>query len=208
MKIKDPISGFSHLFGAILTIIGTIFLLTKTSSTIELVSCLIFGISAFVLYSSSAIYHLFGKPEDEISFTRKMDHASIYLLIAGTYTPMCTILVNNTLSLIILITIWTLAIIGISTIFLKFFWKIMPRWASTGIYILMGWISVILLYSMRSFPEVIFWIITGGIFYTIGSVIYIIKKPNISKHFGFHELFHIFILLGTISHFIAIFKIF
>lgn len=208
MKIKDPISGFSHLFGSILAIIGTIILLSKTSILSEQLSCLIFGLSAFIMYSASTIYHLFGKPAEEISFTRKLDHASIYLIIAGTYTPMCVCLINNTLSLIVLIVVWILALIGISTIFFKFFWKYLPRWASTGLYILMGWLSIILIYSMRFYPEIIAWILIGGVFYTIGAIIYIIKKPNISKNFGFHELFHIFILLGTISHFIAIFKIF
>jgi len=208
MNIKDPISGFSHLIGVILSIFGTILLLSKTTDLASQISCLIFGLSIFILYSSSTIYHLFGKPAEEISFTRKMDHASIYLLIAGTYTPICTLLINNTLSWIILIIIWLLTIVGMSTVFFEFFWKFFPRWASTGIYALMGWISIILIYSLRFYPDIMIWLFIGGFSYSLGGIIYAIKKPNITKEFGFHELFHIFILLGTISHFICVFKIF
>ncbi|MFA7141706.1 MAG: hemolysin III family protein [Candidatus Paceibacterota bacterium] len=201
IKIKDPISGFSHLLGVILSVVGTFFLLKESVS----ISFLIFGLTSFILYSASTIYHLFGKPASEISYLRKIDHASIYLLIAGTFTPFCVLLIKGTLGIIVLILIWTLAIIGSTTMFINAFWKYFPRWASTGLYILMGWIGLVLIYPMRLYPNLLFWILIGGIFYTIGAVIYAIKKPNPFKGFGFHELFHIFVLLGTISHFIAVY---
>lgn len=207
IKIKDPVSGFSHLIGAILTIAATFFLLINAKNTEEIICFLFFGITAFILYTSSTIYHLFGKPASEIGYLRKIDHASIYLLIAGTFTPFCILVVNNTLGLIILIVVWILAIIGTTAMFFNSFWKHFPRWAATGLYVLMGWIAVFMIYPMRFYPDILLWIFIGGLFYTIGAVIYAIKKPNLFKGFGFHELFHIFVLLGTISHFIAIYLI-
>lgn len=207
IKIKDPVSGFSHLLGAILSIIGTYFLLANSKTIEETVCFLIFGISSFLLYSSSTNYHLFGKPASEIGYLRKIDHASIYFLIAGTFTPFCVLIIENPLGLIILITTWVLAIIGASAVFINSFWKHFPRWASTGLYLLMGWVSVFLMYPLRVYPLILSLLLLGGLFYTIGAVIYAIKKPNLFKGFGFHELFHIFVLLGTITHFFAIYLI-
>lgn len=204
-KIKDPFSGFSHLVGAILIIIGTFFLLVNAKALKEIICFLCFGITALILYGASTLYHLFGKPASEISSLRKVDHASIYLLIAGTFTPFCILLVDNIFGLIILIIVWLLAISGITATFFDSFWKHLPRWASTGLYILMGWIGALIIYPLRHYPFILLWIFIGGAFYTIGAVIYIIKKPNPFKGFGFHELFHILVLLGTASHFIAIY---
>jgi len=207
IKIKDPVSGFSHLVGVVLSVMGSYFLLANAQNTAQIICFLIFGLTAFILYSTSTLYHLFGKPASEISILRKLDHASIYFLIAGSFTPFCFLVVKGILGLVILILIWILAIIGTAAVFINSFWKHFPRWASTGLYILMGWIAILLVYPMRSYPDILFFVFIGGLFYTLGAVIYIIKKPNLFPGFGFHELFHIFVLLGTISQFIAIYKI-
>jgi hemolysin III len=206
IKIKDPVSGFSHLIGVILSIVGTYILLINAQNIEQIICFLVFGITAFILYGASTIYHLFGKPASEIGALRKLDHASIYFLIAGTFTPFCILTIKGTLGLIILILIWVLAIIGAAAMFINSFWKHFPRWASTGLYILMGWIAVLLIYPMRFYPDILFFLFFGGFFYTLGAIIYIIKKPNLFPSFGFHELFHIFVLLGTFFHFIAIYK--
>ena len=207
IKIKDPVSGFSHLVGAILSIVGTYFLLINAQGTEQIICFLIFGITSFVLYTASTIYHLFGGPDFEVGVLRKIDHASIYLLIAGTFTPFCILIVKGIWGMATLTFVWVLAIIGTTAMFLNSFWKHFPRWAATGLYLLMGWIAVLIIYPMKMYPIMLLWIFIGGIFYTIGAVIYAIKKPNLFKGFGFHELFHIFVLLGTISHFVAIYKI-
>ena len=207
IKIKDPVSGFSHLVGVILSIVGTYFLLINAQSTEQIICFLIFGITSFVLYTASTIYHLFGGPDSEVGILRKIDHASIYLLIAGTFTPFCILIVKGIWGMTTLTLVWVLAIIGTTAMFLNSFWKHFPRWAATGLYLLMGWIAVLIIYPMKMYPIMLLWIFIGGIFYTIGAVIYAIKKPNLLKGFGFHELFHIFVLLGTISHFVAIYKI-
>jgi hemolysin III len=161
-----------------------------------------------MLYSSSGLYHLFGKKAEEIDIFRKIDHAMIYILIAGTYTPLCLVALKGTFGIISFIVIWILAGFGISTVFFKKFWSKMPRWGATGIYILMGWISVFLIYPLSKVVPLgaILWIGIGGIFYTVGAVIYAMKKPNPFKGFGFHEIFHILVLLGTASHFWCILK--
>lgn len=207
IKIKDPVSGFSHLIGVILSIIGSYFLLINAHNMAQIICFLIYGITAFILYSASTLYHLFGKPASEISILRKLDHASIYILIAGSFTPFCFLVVKGILGSVILILVWVLAIIGTATVFINSFWKYFPRWASTGLYVLMGWIAILLIYPMRIYPDMLLWVFVGGLFYTIGAIIYAIKKPNLFPGFGFHELFHIFVLLGTISQFIAIYKI-
>lgn len=211
MKIKDPISGYSHLLGAILSIIGTITLTItclKSNQNEKIIPFLIFGLSMIMLYSSSGLYHLFGKKAEEVDIFRKIDHAMIYVLIAGTYTPLCLIGLQGLFGTISIIIVWILAGFGVSTVFFKKFWSKIPRWGSTGIYILMGWISIFLIYPLsQKLPiEAITWIFIGGIFYTTGAIIYALKKPNIIKGFGFHEIFHIFVLLGTISHFWFVFK--
>lgn len=211
MKIKDPISGISHLIGAILSIIGTVFLLYaayEQNDLTKIVSFFIFGGSMIFLYVSSANYHLFGHSPEEVDIFRKIDHAMIYILIAGTYTPFCLIALKNAWGISMMITIWALAAGGISTVFFKSFWTKVPRWFATGLYMGMGCLSFILIYPLFKAIGIkaIIWLLIGGVFYLTGAVIYAQKKPNISKAFGFHELFHIFVLLGTLSHFYGIYK--
>jgi hemolysin III len=211
MKIKDPISGISHLIGALLSLFGTIVLLYfayQQQDVIKIVSFFIFGFSMLFLYTSSAIYHLFGHSPEEVDVFRKIDHAMIYILIAGTYTPFCLIALKGVWGMSTLITIWVLATAGTSTVFFKSFWTKVPRWFATSLYLFMSWLVVIVIYPLYKATnmETILWLLIGGFFYTVGAVIYAKKKPNISKDFGFHEIFHVLVLLGTMSHFWGIYK--
>ena len=201
LKVKDPVSGYSHLAGALMFLAGTVLLVKKAGDIRETISFLIFGFSTILLYLASALYHLFGAPAEKISYTRKLDHALIYLLIAGTFTPFCLVLVRGILGWTVFVSVWVIAAVGTTAIFFDSFWKKMPRWASTGLYLLMGWIAVALIYPLRTKPTVIAFIAAGGIFYTIGAIIYVLKKPNLNKYVGFHELFHFFTLAGTFAHF-------
>lgn len=210
MKIKDPVSGYSHAGGALLALVGTVVLIAtciQNNQLEKVFPCLIFGISMIMLYASSGFYHLFGKSAEEIDIFRKIDHAMIYVLIAGTYTPLCLIGLHGILGIVTTISIWLVGIFGISTVFFKKFWTKMPRWGSTGIYLLMAWISLGIIYPLSKNVPIgtIWWLLIGGVFYTVGAVIYAQKKPNICKGFGFHEIFHIFVLLGTICHFWCIY---
>lgn len=208
MKIKDQFSGFSHLLGLILSIVGTIILIYNSTNLNQAIAFLIFGLSMILLYASSATYHLFGHSPEEVDLFRKIDHAMIYILIAGTYTPFCLIALDGLWGIISMIVIWTLAILGISTVFFKSFWTKVPRWFATFLYVLMGWLSMAIIYPLYlsvGLPLIIY-LLLGGLFYSVGAVIYAIKKPNIIEGFGFHEIFHIFVLLGTITHFIGIYN--
>ena len=205
-KIKDPVSGFSHLIGVFLSLAGTIALALKAQNPVQLAAFLIFGIAATLLYSASAGYHLLGASSEKIGLARKFDHAFIYVLIAGTFTPFCLVLINNFWGIAFFICIWILAGIGFASTFSPSFWKLLPRWAYTGLYLLMGWFGLLLLYPLRKHPVAAAFLILGGIFYSIGAIIYARKKPNPNKTIGFHELFHFFVLAGTLTHFYCIYQ--
>lgn len=208
--MREPINGFTHLVGALLSFIGLLALVIKTAlqgpSTIDLIAVIIFGISMILLYSASATYHLVVSSDKVISFLRRIDHAMIFLLIAGSYTPFCLIALKGITGWILFSIIVTIAIIGIS---FKLIWFNCPRWLSTCIYVLMGWIAIFLMGPLKKAlsSQGLSLLIIGGIFYTIGAVIYA-TKPNFlkSKYLGYHEIFHIFIMFGTLTHFLCVFK--
>lgn len=208
--IREPINGFTHLGGAILSFIGLLALVIKvaltSASAIDITAVIIFGISMILLYSASATYHLVMASDKVIAFLRKIDHSMIFILIAGSYTPFCLIALKENRGWILFTIVASIAVCGV---LFKMVWFNCPRWISTSIYVGMGWISVFIikpLYSVVSF-EGVFLLVLGGIFYTIGAVIYAIKPSALKfKNLGFHEIFHIFILLGSLCHFISVFE--
>lgn len=206
--LREPVNALTHLFGALLSIIGTIILLNYSRlplTPVTIISILIFGMSLVMLYTTSGIYHLVYTTDAILLKLRKLDHAMIFILIAGSYTPFCLLALDGIWKWSIIITVWSLAIIGI---LLKMLWMNMPRWLSTSFYIGMGWIALFALkplYDSLSLGGFVF-LLLGGVMYTIGGIIYATKKPNFSPNFGFHEIFHIFVLLGSFCHYWAIFK--
>ena len=209
-SVREPINAYTHLFGAGLSIIGTIFLFIYGGkglplTTTAIVSIIIFGLSLTALYTASGIYHAVNANEAILLRLKKLDHSMIFMLIAGSYTPFCLLTLSGLWQLTILILVWSLAIIGI---LLKIFWINMPRWVSTSFYIGMGWVAVLALNPLTKALSIggIVWLALGGIMYTIGGIIYGLKKPNFSTKFGFHELFHIFVLLGSACHYWCIFN--
>lgn len=208
-NFRDPGSALSHLIGAIISVVGLGLLLytsISNNNAREIVSFSIFGASLILLYTASSVYHIVKGSDKVIKVLRKIDHSMIYVLIAGTYTPICLILLRGKLGYTMLSVIWILAIIGIIT---KIFFINIPRWIYTAIYIIMGWIVVLAVIPLSKAASIkaVLWLFVGGVFYTIGGVIYALKKPNfIPKWLGFHEIFHIFILLGSISHFVFIYN--
>ncbi|MDD4678016.1 MAG: hemolysin III family protein [Tissierellia bacterium] len=206
---KEITSALTHLGGAIFGVIGLILLLNiavKSSSLITIASFLVFGLSVIFLYSTSCVYHFIDSSKKKAKLImRKLDHIMIFVLIAGTYTPICLLVLNKDIGYKLLFVVWSITIIGA---FIKIFWINAPRWVSSGLYIGMGWISIFvfmpLVKSMA--PGGLFWLSLGGLLYTVGGVIYGLKKPNIDKPwFGFHELFHLFVLAGTFCHFIMMY---
>lgn len=203
VKIKDPVSGFSHLFGAIASTVGLVFLIIYASlfgeGAWDIVSFTIFGVGLILLYTFSSLYHLLNLGEKGTRVFRKFDHIMIYVLIAATYTPICLGPLRGGWGWSIFGVVWGLAVIGT---FLTIFWINAPRWLTTSIYLAMGWTVIVAAYpmitifsSLNALPSLL-WLLAGGIFYTIGGVLYGLKWPHFkNKYFGFHELFHIFILL-------------
>lgn len=213
-KIKDPVSGISHLIGAVLSVIGLVFLIVYSAKYGEgawdVVSFTIFGVGLILLYTFSTLYHMLNIGERGTRVFRKFDHMMIYVLIAASYTPICLGPIRGPWGFSILGVVWGLAILGI---ILTAVWLQAPRWLTTSIYIAMGWLVIVMAYPLlKTFKELnalysLIWLLVGGIFYTIGGVVYGLKKaPFTTKHFGFHEIFHIFVLFGSICQYWFIFR--
>ncbi|NLV81721.1 MAG: hemolysin III family protein [Synergistaceae bacterium] len=206
---REPASGFSHLVGAILSVVALISLLhvgISNRDVWQIVSFSIFGTSLILLYSASTIYHLVNSTEKVVDILQKIDHSMIFVLIAGTYTPICLTLLRGSLGFWLLSLVWSCAVFGI--LFKMFFFNI-PRVLYTGIYLLMGWIAVFIVVPLYNAggARSILWLLAGGLFYTAGGVIYAIQKPNIFPSWlGFHELFHVFVILGSTAHYVMILR--
>jgi len=154
-----------------------------------------------LLYTASTLYHALNLPKNKIEILQKIDHMMIYVLIAGTYTPVCLTALRGVWGWSLFACIWSIAVIGI---LLKIFWFNAPRWLSTLFYIGMGWMVIIAFVPLVNAisPQGLNWLVAGGLLYTIGGIIYATKWPKINlKYFGFHELFHLFVLGGSICHF-------
>lgn len=205
---RDPVSSISHLIGAIGFSAGTVMLFFRAmlhghTSATQVFALALFGFSLVALYSASALYHFSTATASEVFRLRKLDHSMIYILIAGTYTPVLLSYAKVPAGAWLTLAIWLLALAGI---FVKLCWFWAPRWLSTGFYLFMGWFILFdPLVFTRMEPGALILLISGGVFYTTGGLIYGLKKPNFSKPFGFHELFHIFVLLGSLFHFLMVF---
>lgn len=204
---REPISSYTHYFGALLAVIGTFALLYKSiviteASMKTILSVTVFGLSMILLYLASGTYHYVSGSDEVIRMMRKVDHSAIYLLIAGTYTPIFLNVFSQPKGIYLTVAIW---VIGLAGIAVKLLWLEAPRWLYTLAYILMGWFILVDLKSFFLLPTgAIALTFLGGFFYTTGAVFYILKKPNLGR-FGFHDVFHLFILAGTISHFFMVY---
>ncbi|MCC6260250.1 MAG: hemolysin III family protein [Anaerolineales bacterium] len=204
-KFREPVNSLTHWGGAVLALAGLIALLIVGWDTpTKIISLAVYGVSLILLFSASATYHMVRVKDKALEIFRKIDHSAIYLLIAGTYTPFCVNAFEGFWKWGMLSVIWSLAIIGIVV---KIFYIKAPRWLNAGIYVVMGWFSVLAAGQMLSaLPTWVFvWLLIGGIIYTLGAIVYATKifnfKPGV---FGFHEVWHIFVLLAAAAHFVAV----
>jgi len=198
---EERINVVSHAIGLLLSIVALILLVVKTvryGEIIHIISAMIYGVSLILLYTASTLYHQSTK-ERLRKRLNVFDHASIFVLIAGSYTPFLLIALNGTLGFRFFAFIWIAAIIGV---ILKLFFFGKYEILSTIMYVIMGWVIVFVMKSLMSnVPEAgIYWLWIGGVLYTLGAIIYSIKKVKMN-----HAIFHIFVLLGSISHFISIY---
>jgi len=204
-KLREPVNSITHWIGAMLALVGLIALLIIGWSTpAKVISLAIYGVSLIAMFSASATYHMVRVKDKALEIFRKIDHSAIYLLIAGTYTPFCVNAFEGFWKWGMLSIIWSLALIGI---IVKVFYIRAPRWLNTGIYLVMGWLCVGAAGQMLvALPVWVFgWLIAGGVIYTLGAIVYITKIFNfVPGVFGFHELWHIFVLLAAAAHFVAV----
>ena len=201
--VRDPGSAATHFLGFLIVIPVFVVLLREAflqASIAHLIGFSIFGLSLLLLYGASTVYHTLVVSEEKQFLLGQIDHIMIFVLIAGTYTPICLISLQGVWGSVLLVLIWILAAMGILW---KMVWMQAPRWLSTALYVFMGWLAVIALVPLK---QAVDWngirvLLYGGVMYTVGAVIYALKKPNPNwKHFGFHEIFHVFVLLGSGFH--------
>ncbi|QNR20763.1 hemolysin III family protein [Exiguobacterium sp. Helios] len=207
--MREPINGLTHLGGAVFAFIGLLALVIKASlergAGLPIVAAIIFGVSMIALYAVSATYHMVLASDRAIATWRRLDHSMIYLLIAGSYAPFCLISLNGPTGWVLFSIVMLIAVFGIT---FKLVWFNSPRWLSTTLYIGMGWIMVFAITPLAEVlsPVGIGLLFLGGIFYTIGGIIYGLKPRVLSfKHLGFHEIFHVFVLLGSLAHFLCVY---
>ena len=208
-KLREPINSITHFVGAGLSFIALIAMLVKVAisdpSVISILSVTIFGISLTLLYATSGTYHGIISTEKVIKFFQKLDHSMIFILIAGSYAPFCLISIGNKFGFTMFLIMITLAIVGI---IFKLCWFNCPCWVDSVMYIGMGWIALFMIKPLAAIlPGIsLFWLVLGGILYTIGGIIYATKSKKLTiGNWGFHEIFHIFILIGSLSHFICVY---
>ena len=203
--LREPVNGLSHLAAAVVALAGVIALLVTGRSTVgKEISLLIYGCTLVLLFSASATYHLVKGSPRLLGVLRKVDHAAIYLLIAGSYTPFCYNMFSGFWQWGLLAIVWSLALVGV---ILKIFFIKAPRWLNATIYLVLGWLVILAVREMLAVLPLgaLIWLLAGGLLYTLGAVIYATKIFDfIPGRFGFHEVWHIFVILGAVAHFAAV----
>lgn len=205
ITIREPGSAITHCIGMLLSVICAVPLLQKAQESqipMAVTAMAIFAVAMILLYSASTIYHSVNVKDNVLKVFRKLDHMMIFVLIAGTYTPVCLIALNHKKGYTLLALVWGIAIAGM---IIKACWITCPKWFSSIMYIAMGWVCLLVLPDLAKNSAAFAWLLAGGVLYTVGGVIYGIKFKqfdNIHKYFGSHEIFHLFVMAGTACHFV------
>lgn len=208
-KLHDPVSGLTHFIGALMAVAGLVALVIKASNPFKpwhLTTYSVFGAGMILLYTASTLYHWLPVSDKGRARLRRLDHMMIFVLIAATYTPFCLIPLRGPWGWGIFGTVWSVAVMGMV---FKLFWIHAPRWLSAAMYVCMGWIAVVGIVPLVKAlpPGALVWLFAGGLLYTAGAVIYALKRPDpLPRIFGFHEIFHVFVMLGTLAHFWTVYR--
>ena len=210
-RVKDPGSALTHFIAMILAIIAAMPLLSKAghdSGHMHISALAVFILSMIGLYAASTIYHTLDISPKINKLLRKIDHMMIFILIAGTYTPVCMIVLGDKTGWTMLTLVWGIAIVGI---LINALWITCPKWFSSLIYIAMGWVCILAITKiLSSMPRAGFmWLLAGGIIYTAGGIIYAMKLPFFNSHhryFGSHEIFHLFVMGGSLCHYVMMYR--
>ena len=210
LHIKEPGSAITHFIGMLMAIFASVPLLIRAAAQpqkIYIIAMSIYAASLILLYAASTTYHTFDISEKTNTVLKKIDHMMISVLIAGSYTPVCLLVLKGRIGIILLSIVWAIAIAGI---LIKAFWVYCPKWVSSVLYIGMGWTCVLAFTQLLNnlSPAAFRWLLAGGIIYTVGGVIYALKLPLFNsrhKNFGSHEIFHLFVMGGSACHFIVMY---
>lgn len=208
--IKDPGSAITHFIGMLMAIFAAVPLLLRAAQEpgrLYIISLAIYAASLILLYAASTTYHTFDLSEKQNTILKKIDHMMIFILIAGSYTPICLLVLKGRTGVLLLSLVWSIAIVGI---LIKAFWVFCPKWVSSVLYISMGWTCVLAFTQiLNSMSAAAFrWLLAGGIIYTLGGIIYALKLPIFNsrhKNFGSHEIFHLFVMGGSACHFVVMY---
>ena len=207
ITIREPGSAITHFIGMMMAIVAAAPLLVKAALDADmtaLVAMTVFIGSMVALYGASAVYHSVTVKENILKVFRKLDHMMIFVLIAGSYTPVCLVVLGGRMGYTLLAVVWGIAVVGMVV---KACWITCPKWFSSLVYIAMGWVCLAVFGTLwNTLPHSAFlWLLAGGIIYTAGGVIYALKLPLFNsrhKYFGSHEIFHLFVMGGSICHFV------
>ena len=210
ITIREPGSALTHFIAMLLALCAAVPLLVRAavhSGVKSLTAMTVFMISMVLLYAANTIYHSVNCSGRILRIFRKMDHMMIFILIAGTYTPVCLLTLPKPSGLMLLAAVWGIALVGI---FIKGFWITCPKWFSSVLYIAMGWSCLSVLGQLFSLLPLhaFLWLLAGGLIYTAGGIIYALRLPLFdARHpmFGLHEIFHLFVMAGSLCHFVFMF---
>lgn len=208
--LKDPASAITHFTAMVSALFATPFLLMKASLHAEhcyLLSVFLFILSMILLYGASTFYHAIQANDRTTLLLKKLDHIMIYFLIAGSYTPVCLLVLPSKQGIPLCLVVWGFTLMGL---ILTTFWVDSPKWLNSSIYIAMGWLCLFAIQPIyANMPrEAFLWLFVGGVIYTIGGIIYALKLPlfhSLHKGFGNHEIFHLFVMGGSLCHFIMVY---
>lgn len=207
LKAREPFSCYSHFVGAVLSAVGLFALLVRLLVQPDISgqlagAAVVFCLSLIALYSASSAYHFSGRGEAVVRRLKKLDHSMIYVLIAGSYTPIILKFMPAPRCFVFLGVIWLIALTGIAV---KLLWIDAPRLIGTALYLALGWAIAFDFGVVLSMPSpAVELLAAGGLSYTVGGIIYILKKPNFNRLLGFHELFHLFVIAGSVCHYLMV----
>lgn len=204
VTLKPRARGWIHLVATPIVFCAVLVAIALPETLVQRISVAVFGASSVLLFGASAVYHRGNWSPRLNAFLRRLDHSNIFLLIAGTYTPLSVLVLEESQRNVLLMVIWSGALLGIV---LRQCWSRAPRWVYVPVYIALGWVALWYLpdFYAAGGPGVVWLIILGGIFYTLGAIVYATKYPDFSpKTFGYHEVFHVYTILAWACHFVAI----
>jgi hemolysin III len=204
VRVKPRLRGVFHQYAFFLSLVGGVLLVLLAATTRARLAAAIYAISVSALFGVSALYHRVTWTTPVRRRMRRLDHSTIFLLIAGTYTPVGLLVLNGTLATVVLAVVWGGALAGVV---LELAWTTAPRWLGGAVYLALGWVAVVAMPQLFGQLGVAggLLIVAGGLVYSAGAAVYALRRPDpVPAVFGYHEVFHLLVIAGVAAHFLAI----